>query len=479
MNNMKRILVLTIVKILILSQFIIMPSQSFEITDFHQNNASFLPEDFKVGDLIFIESVSFWHNVCNGWDHVAMYIGDNLFIEANNYSEIPKPIGGTVGVQITPLWKYQLWIQYCTFATVKSANESQRMAAVEWAKEQLGDDNFQTAWGDGSWWANANPNDKSDPDASNFYCAELIWAAYYNTSNGEIDLDVKPGPLPPPSGDGIHFAVSPQEIERDENVSLYSVPGAPSAPTRPDGYPKKVTLPQFGIYTTNSTDDKDLFYQWAWGDSIKPDSWRKLSWHSDKNIKKMHFWNRLSIHDRLDNNFVFDVRVRCKDKYGRVSNWSDPLPVHVTPNFYQGNWVSPTGHIDTAWNREEKVYDRNTISSSSVYSISDDNEWSDSPLILTLDEPISMKGFRLKASKRIFHDEIKICLYNGSEHVITFNYSNWPNKRWKIVDYHRFNYEIDRVEIWFHISDNFKNRDFFNSPIKVYGFSFWEYDGYW
>ena len=65
------------------------------------------------------------------------------------------------------------------------------------------------------------------------------------------------------------------------------------------------------------------------------------------------------------------------------------------------------------------------------------------------------------------------------EHVITFNYSNWPNKRWKIVDYHRFNYEIDRVEIWFHISDTFKNRDFLNAPIKVYGFSFWEYDDYW
>ena len=142
-----------VIGVIIFSFFFINPvsGNKLELKNFEINKQPVLPKNIKIGDLVFIESISFFHNICNSWDHVAMYIGNNQFIEANDYSSIPPPIGGTSGVQITPLWKYKLWTQYCTFGTVKNTSENQRQAAVNWATDQIEDGNFQKCWGDGSW----------------------------------------------------------------------------------------------------------------------------------------------------------------------------------------------------------------------------------------------------------------------------------------------------------------------------------------
>ena len=471
-----------IIEIIFISFFFINPSsaEKIELINLDINMQPVLPENFKIGDLIFIESISFFHNICNSWDHVAMYIGENQFIEANDYSSIPPPIGGTSGVQITPLWKYKLWTQYCTFATVKNINESQRKAAVDWAIGQIGDNNFQKCWGNGSWWANSNPNDKNDPDSNNWYCAELIWASYYNTSNGTIDLDITPGPLQPPTGDGIHNAVNPQNIASHSNILKYSEKGAPNTPSCPTGDLKRITLPQIGQYSTlpKNNLDKELSFQWVWGDSFKPDSWGDyIGIKSNTTIIKNHRWIRINIHDKIDQNFVFDIRVRCKDKNGRISNWSEPFPIHVTPNNYDTDWIAPIGFIDNDWKGEENVIDEKQYKNA-VYKKIGDIEWSDSPLILTLNESKLIKGFRIKVNNNPHVNEIKISFYNNNEHIINFTYNNWPNLRWKIIDLHRYKINVDKVEINFHINDSFQNLGFFIHPVYVYGFSFWEYKGW-
>ena len=437
-----------------------------------------LPDNFKVGDLMFIESVSYFQNVCNSWDHVAMYIGDNMFIESNDYSKIPRPIGGTSGVQVTPLWKYKLWTQCCAFGTVVSANESQRQAAVDWALAQRGEGNFQTGWAENDWWANPNPNDESDPNSDKWYCAELIWAAYYNSSGGAIDIDFSPGPLPPPSGDGIHFAVNPQDIAINDNVSIYTDANAPSPPEQPDGYPQKATYPQIGVYTTVSPDnaDNDLYYQWMFGDSFRPD----LSWDyvpaGSESTTKMHLWKRMSVHDRIKQNYVFDIRVRCKDPYGRVSAWSDPLSIHVTPGYFQTDWVLPTGFIDTDWIDEEKAIDGNSLITGAVCVSFNESGWCTGPLVLTMDNPVVMKGFRIRASRSRFHDEMKVICYNGSDYVANFTFQRWPHFRFVVADYCRNRFIMDRVEIWIHKSDPLIPRVFSRDPVWVYDFSLWTVD---
>ena len=281
-------------------------------------------------------------------------------------------------------------------------------------------------------------------------------------------------------GDGIHFTVLPQDIASHENVTMYSETGAPLPPTRPHGNLKMVTLPQIGVYTTTSTNDpdQDLYYQWAWGNTFRPDPWEFVSGKSGKTITKIHAWKRLNIHDRRENNFYFDIRVRCKNKLGRISNWSEPYSVHVTPNNFKTDWVSPTGNIDNDWTYEENAYDEKPSISSAIYTKINDNDWCDDPLVLTLDEPIHIKGFRIHVTKGLFHDKMKLCFYNGSTHIQTLNYTNWPNLRWKIVDLHRYGYQVDRVEIWFHMNSPLFSRGFFSSPVRVYEFSFWKTDDY-
>ncbi|MFE3845974.1 NlpC/P60 family protein [Thermoplasmatota archaeon] len=471
-----------VIEVIIFSFLFINPvsGNKLELKNFEINKQPVLPKNIKIGDLVFIESISFFHNICNSWDHVAMYIGNNQFIEANDYSSIPPPIGGTSGVQITPLWKYKLWTQYCTFGTVKNTSENQRQAAVNWAIDQIEDGNFQKCWGDGSWWANANPNDKNDPDSNKWYCAELIWAAYYNTSNGTIDLDITPGPLQPPTGDGIHYAVNPQNIASHNDIIIYANKEAPNAPSTPNGELKRITLPQIGKYSTFSTNnsDKELAFQWVWGDSYKPDKWGDfIEIESNTTIEKNHQWVRINIHDKKDQNFVFDVRVRCKDKKGRISNWSKPLPIHVTPNNYDTDWITPIGYIDNDWNGEENIIDEK-LYKNAVYKKIRDVGWSDSPLILTLNESKLIKGFRIKANTDPFINEMKISFYNKNEYIINFTYYIWPNMRWKIIDLHRYKINVDRVEINFHIDSTLQSLGFFLHPICISGFSFWEYKGW-
>lgn len=68
---------------------------------------------------------------------------------------------------------------YGPFAKVKNANESQKQNAIDFAKRQIGNP-FQGEWTN----KNYNPEDiMNDSLANEWYCSELLWAAYYNCNN--------------------------------------------------------------------------------------------------------------------------------------------------------------------------------------------------------------------------------------------------------------------------------------------------------
>lgn len=282
-----------------------------------------VPPDLQIGDLLFVEG-AWWVPGASGWDHVAMYIGENRFIEAADYP-------GTRVVTITPLAFYYLWADEIAYGTVTTASAEQRLAAVDFAWSQLYSP-YQDPYE--CWWASPDPNDPDDPYSGQWYCAELVWAAYYNQG---IDIDAHPGPEPPEEGgDGVHLWVSPQDIADDDDVEVYPN-GAPAVPATPSG-PTTVRRLETRLYATSAVDPENdrVYYQWDWGESLGV--WDVLPRASGATVWQPHTWLTLGVHP---------VRVRAKDVWGHVGPWSDVLWVTVT-SWFEGDLGLPGGSGSTS-----------------------------------------------------------------------------------------------------------------------------------
>ena len=188
--------------------------------------SSIAPSELVPGDLVFCEVkdnlVKYFkaHEVKSGFDHVAMYIGKKFgmdYVIEATYLPIPK-------VRYTPLFILKLYGNL-TFGKVTVADEAVRQDALDFAISQLGcpyqhisnlpeNDPFR-------WHANSDPDDTADPYSDWWYCAELIWASYYNQG---IDLDI----IYPENRDnnyvdgyGYLRFVSPQNIFNSINSSRF------------------------------------------------------------------------------------------------------------------------------------------------------------------------------------------------------------------------------------------------------------------
>ena len=75
---------------------------------------------------------------------------------------------------------------YGPFARVKVVNDTQKRNAIDFAKRQLGK-KFQSEFLGLDGDKNYDPTDASDPHANEWYCSELVWAAYYNCNNSFSD----------------------------------------------------------------------------------------------------------------------------------------------------------------------------------------------------------------------------------------------------------------------------------------------------
>jgi hypothetical protein len=125
--------------------------------------------------------------------HTRLFIEYNQ--ENNEYVFIQAGIDGFEYFNCTKDF-FEGFVDPYAFLRVKSANETQKFNAIEYAKAQSGS-TFQFIWLDGEN-KNFNSSDtENDPLAKQFYCTEIIWAAYYNCNHhpdekicGEgIDID--------------------------------------------------------------------------------------------------------------------------------------------------------------------------------------------------------------------------------------------------------------------------------------------------
>lgn len=187
----KKIVVMGIISIFLLTSLITLSAaEIINPTEkkLHINGNYFDSESLNVGDLLFCdintEVLTYMWELAPGYsnDHSAMYIGNDRFIHA-----IPSmpfvPLAS--GVCIWSLSEIETYFTNIVFAHVTTASESDRLTAVEWAKDRLGRPYQYKQWVQS---ANYNPYDPDDDYSNRWYCSELIWAAYYNQNNQRIDL---------------------------------------------------------------------------------------------------------------------------------------------------------------------------------------------------------------------------------------------------------------------------------------------------
>ena len=185
--------------------------KSISSFQYQEKTTSHYPPDFQVDDLVFFDSTfrpGRWN--VPGLDHVAIYLGNDTFVCTGHSKQT-----GTFGVNIMSydsLFTSGMLINP-RYARVINATAEQRHAATEWALSRIGD-LYQT-------W---DPRKCADPNsrmitANQWYCSEIVWAAYYNQG---IDIDKNGWKRDFPSFFPIFSAVSPQDIFDDNDVVHFS-----------------------------------------------------------------------------------------------------------------------------------------------------------------------------------------------------------------------------------------------------------------
>jgi hypothetical protein len=166
-----------------------------------------VPSYLEVGDLAFFDSPAppgRWN--VRGYDHVAIYIGDNKFVGSTR-----NDIAHILEVNISDYDFFMNVIHYKNpmFARVISATPTQRYNATQWALSRIGD-LYQT-WDPRK---EANPN-ASIITATRWYCSEIVWTAYYHQG---IDIDKNGWDRDFPWFFPLWSAVSPQDIADDNDI---------------------------------------------------------------------------------------------------------------------------------------------------------------------------------------------------------------------------------------------------------------------
>jgi hypothetical protein len=186
-----------------------------------------VPDCVEVGDLLFVDwkfdvgedESTIWMASGPYNDHCAIYIGNNTFVDAISR-----------GVHANNYYHFYYWTKNLVFLRVKTANDSQRQAAADWAMSKIG--SLYQVFFDFPWFmlkiANTN---FSFPTANEFYCMELLWAAYYNQG---IDIDQNEWKFP--------WWVTGKDILIDDDVEVIY------KEIRNSTY---ITKPNKGVYVAN------------------------------------------------------------------------------------------------------------------------------------------------------------------------------------------------------------------------------------
>ncbi len=107
----------------------------------------------------------------------------------------------------------------------------------------------------------------------------------------------------------------------DLGIGINSDNNPPIKPDRPNG-PNDGKVRQLYTFTSKSIDpDNDqIYYLWSWGDGNS--EWMG-PYNSGEEVSITHEWNEEG---------SFEVRVKCKDIKGSVSEWSDSLTISMPKN---------------------------------------------------------------------------------------------------------------------------------------------------
>jgi len=97
-------------------------------------------------------------------DHVAMYIGDNMFVESCPYYW-DKDEQNWIGVVTTHIGLFNLWGKNITYGVFSNLTNEQREGSINWALNELG------APYRSSWWF-------SDNNLTYWWCGDLISESY-------------------------------------------------------------------------------------------------------------------------------------------------------------------------------------------------------------------------------------------------------------------------------------------------------------
>jgi len=140
-----------------------------------KSNVLSVPPYIKKGDLLFCDvnpdfmskldeyNITYHHPYMRSGfsdDHVAMYIGDNMFVESCPYYW-DKGEQNWIGIVTTHIGLFNLWGNNITYGIIKNITFEQRRNAVDWALDKL------------------------DDPYSDMYCGELVSESF---KNQDIDL---------------------------------------------------------------------------------------------------------------------------------------------------------------------------------------------------------------------------------------------------------------------------------------------------
>lgn len=214
---------------LILSSLPFLSDTTYYAVGQNQYSFSLCKQNFtklEPGDIVFKFPDVFPNFFPKIIDHCLLFVefdnstGLYVFIEANVPNEIVQYVYETESSLTN--------FPYGPVARVEDANNSQKLNAINFAKGQVGK-SFQMEVIN----KNYNPEDViNDPYANEWYCSELMWAAYYNCNNSFPESEPQQGYV---YGEGIELdrngwnktilnisIVAPREILLNKNkVSVF------------------------------------------------------------------------------------------------------------------------------------------------------------------------------------------------------------------------------------------------------------------
>ena len=105
--------------------------------------------------------------------------------------------------------------------------------------------------------------------------------------------------------------------------TTYVAPGAPNAPSQPNGITTGKINTEY-TYNTSTTDSEgdQIYYWFDWGDGTNS-GWTEEGFDSGETATVSHIWRTQG---------SYNIRVRAKDSEGLQSSWSDPLSITMPKN---------------------------------------------------------------------------------------------------------------------------------------------------